>query len=378
MTITAQEILVDNASYPTPKIEQNSHLLPPARPGLREPGRAADEPRPGVRLRRGPGLRGRADRDHDRRGLSPVGDHRARPRRPVRRVREERAAVPARNREAPRRRVRDPRCRHAPTEIDRGGTDVLGRRARTGHAARLPQRPGDRARADRHDRLHDGLRYHRHRARHRAHQVQEARRRGLPQDRQQDRPGGAQEARLLRRPGRGDRQVHRRARDDRGRAGPQAGAPARLRLRLQAGQRRALHPLHGPRPDDGRDPAVPQWRDQQDREHARGGHGRGDRARSTSRAGSWASRPSRSIATAPSARSRCPRARRRTRATAEDKATIDSLTKQLEKLRSRSRSRTGGACRTSGRPSRTSSRSLATRATSPSACIRTASRARSS
>ena len=54
-------------------------------------------------------------------------------------------------------------------------------------------------------------------------------------------------------------------------------APAGLRLRVQAGQRRAVHPLHGPRPDDGRDPAVPQRRDQQDREHARGRHGRGDR-----------------------------------------------------------------------------------------------------
>ena len=50
-----------------------------------------------------------------------------------------------------------------------------------------------------------------------------------------------------------------------------------LRLRVQARQRRAVHPLHGPRPDDGRGPAVPQRRDQQDRQHARGRHGRGDR-----------------------------------------------------------------------------------------------------
>ena len=60
---------------------------------------------------------------------------------------------------------------------------------------------------------------------------------------------------------------------------PQARAPVRLRLRLQAGQRRALHPLHGPRPDDGRDPAVPLWRDQQDRQHARGGDRGGHRRR---------------------------------------------------------------------------------------------------
>jgi len=29
LTITAQEILVDNASYPTPKIEENSHRFRP-------------------------------------------------------------------------------------------------------------------------------------------------------------------------------------------------------------------------------------------------------------------------------------------------------------------------------------------------------------
>ena len=78
--------------------------------------------------------------------------------------------------------------------------------------------------------------------------------------------------------GRGDPRLHQRARDDRGRAAPQARAPVGLRLRVQAGQRRAVDPLHGPRPDDGRDPAVHLRRDQQDREHAGGRDGRGDRA----------------------------------------------------------------------------------------------------
>ena len=50
LTITAQEILVDNASYPTPQIEENSPPLPAARAGLRQPRRAAHEPRPGLRL----------------------------------------------------------------------------------------------------------------------------------------------------------------------------------------------------------------------------------------------------------------------------------------------------------------------------------------
>ena len=57
--------------------------------------------------------------------------------------------------------------------------------------ARLPQRAGDRARADRHHRPPDGLRHDRHRARLLAGEVQEARGRRLLQDRQ---PVGARGA----------------------------------------------------------------------------------------------------------------------------------------------------------------------------------------
>ena len=62
-----------------------------------------------------------------------------------------------------------------------------------------------------------------------------------------------------------------------GAPGAQARAPDGVRLRLQAGQRRAVHPLHGPRPDDGCHAAVPVGRHQQDRQHARGRHGGGHR-----------------------------------------------------------------------------------------------------
>ena len=48
--------------------------------------------------------------------------------------------------------------------IDRRGTVILGRRTRIGHAIRVPECPGDRACADRHDRFHDGLRHDRRRA----------------------------------------------------------------------------------------------------------------------------------------------------------------------------------------------------------------------
>ena len=57
-------------------------------------------------------------------------------------------------------------------------------RSTLGERARLPQRPGDRDRADRHHRPGDGLRHHRRRAGLRAGQVQEARRRRLLQDHQ--------------------------------------------------------------------------------------------------------------------------------------------------------------------------------------------------
>ena len=88
VTITAQEILVDNASLPDAQDRGELAQVPTARPRLRQPRRAADEPRPRLRLRRGSQLRRRPDRDHARRGLPAVGDHRPRPRRPVRRVQE--------------------------------------------------------------------------------------------------------------------------------------------------------------------------------------------------------------------------------------------------------------------------------------------------
>ena len=71
VTILAQEIIVDNASYPREKHRREQPPLPSARTGLRQPGRAADEPGAGLRQRRGSGLRGGRDRAHVRRGLPP-------------------------------------------------------------------------------------------------------------------------------------------------------------------------------------------------------------------------------------------------------------------------------------------------------------------
>ena len=59
IVFTAQEILVGRADYPTQPIAETSRKLPPARPRLRQPRRAADGARPALRLgrRAGPGRR---------------------------------------------------------------------------------------------------------------------------------------------------------------------------------------------------------------------------------------------------------------------------------------------------------------------------------
>ena len=46
--IVAQEIMVDNASYPTERIGRNSHDYRPAGAWLRQPGRDADGHQPAL------------------------------------------------------------------------------------------------------------------------------------------------------------------------------------------------------------------------------------------------------------------------------------------------------------------------------------------
>ena len=103
----AQEIIVDNASYPTRAIGKNSHAYRPLGLGYANLG--------ALLMSRGLPYDSDAGRDyaaahhraHDRRGLRAVGADRARPRRPVRRLREEPRAVPARHAQAPRRDASD-------------------------------------------------------------------------------------------------------------------------------------------------------------------------------------------------------------------------------------------------------------------------------
>ena len=118
-------------------------------------------------------------------------------------------------------------------------------------------------------------------------------------------PAALAQARLHADADRGDHRLHRRARDDRGRA--RHSSPSTCRSSTARSSRAngdAVDPLHGPRPDDGRGPAVPLGRDQQDGQHAGGRDGRGHRAGLHRGLEARASRRSPSTATAASAPSR--------------------------------------------------------------------------
>ena len=78
-----------------------------------------------------------------------------------------------------------------PDDLLAGAPPGVGRGARDRRGARVPERPGHRARADRNDQLHDGLRHDGRGAGLLARQVEEARRRRRDHDRQQDRADGA-------------------------------------------------------------------------------------------------------------------------------------------------------------------------------------------
>ena len=154
--------------------------------------------------------------------------------------------------------------------------------------------------------------------------------------------------------------LHRRARHDRRRARPEGRAPRRLRLRVHAAQRQAVDRLAGPRPDDGRRPAVPLRRDLEDGQHAARHHGRGHRQgvlRRLEARPQGAGHLPRRLEGKPAAGHRAPKANAR----------------PPRPQRRQAAPRT--AARHAAERSRTSSASPATRATSPSACSPTAGRA---
>jgi ribonucleoside-diphosphate reductase alpha chain len=207
--ITAQEILVDNASYPTAPIAENSHIFRTLGLGYANLGSLIMSYGKGYDSRRRPRPRRRDHLAHDRHRLRSQRRDRRRdrpvPRLPRRALRRRRKAARARQRRADARSHRA--HLKACADIDSTAPALHPHRRRQGvgnalakaRKARLPQRAGHRPRAHRHHRLPHGLRHHRHRARHRAGEVQAPRRRRHAQDRQPDRARRAQGTRLQRR-----------------------------------------------------------------------------------------------------------------------------------------------------------------------------------
>ena len=125
----AQEIIVGYSSYPTPEIGRNALKFRQLGLGLREPRRAADGPRPPVRLGRGSRLRRGDHGDHDRPRVPQVGRGREADG-PARRLRGERGGDDRRDLEAPRGGREHPAHRLGAGRHALGGPQGVGRRAR--------------------------------------------------------------------------------------------------------------------------------------------------------------------------------------------------------------------------------------------------------
>ena len=138
--IVAQEIIVDNASYPTAEDRRELARLPAAGPGLRQSGRAADVDGHPLRQRPGPRLRRRHHRRHVRAGLPDQLARSPQSTGPFAGLRRQRAAVPRSDPHAPR--FGEP---HQPPQHSRGA--VPGRAAVLGRGLRI--RPPLRATATR-------------------------------------------------------------------------------------------------------------------------------------------------------------------------------------------------------------------------------------
>ena len=130
IVFTAQEILVGESSYPDREDREERARLSSARPRLRQPRCAPDGARPGVRLRRGPGL-GRRHHGADDRARVPDLGARRRCDGSLRGVRAERGRDAPRGAQAPGGGRRD-RGRARPGGAALGRQALVGR----GHLAR--------------------------------------------------------------------------------------------------------------------------------------------------------------------------------------------------------------------------------------------------
>ena len=369
--ITAMEIIVGNASYPTPRIAENSERFRPLGLGYANLG--------ALLMARGIPYDSDAGRDYAA-AITALMSGAAYAQ--SARIAETTGPFAGfeDNREPMLRVMRKHREAHQGARSGlraarpaAGRARVVGRGDRARRAVRAAQQPDLGAGAHRHHRVHDGLRHHRRRARHRARQVQEAGRRRRHQDRQQDGAARAQAARLRQGPGAAHRRARRRAGHHRGRRRPAGRAPAGVRLRVPSGQRLAVDPLPRPPQDAGRHSAVHLGRDLEDHQHARDLDGRGHRRRLPRglEAGLQGGRHLPRRLQAQPAAVDPPRGR------AGDRARGGAAV-AAPQAPAASRSLVASSCPTSAGRSPTSSRSTATRATSRSASTTTASRARSS
>ena len=188
--ITAQEILVSNASYPTAKIAVNSEDFRPLGLGYCNLGALLMAQGTGLRFRRRPHFSRRSDRDYDRRGLSSIGENRGNIVGPFNGYAEQPRTDAARHRQTPRRRG-PYRALDCARRLDQRRASRVGRSLAARPEARLSQRANHGFGADRHHCVYDGRRHDRHRTGHRAGEIQEAGRRRLAENRQ---PDGARSA----------------------------------------------------------------------------------------------------------------------------------------------------------------------------------------
>ncbi len=233
--ILAQEIIVDNASYPTEKIGENSHNFRPLGLGFANLGA----------LLMSMGIPYDSDQGRDFAGAitavmcgqsyltssrvtaatGPFSGYTVNEQPFLEVIRMHRDSVGRINKN------------NIPSGAVPGRAEVLGRGVRVGPARWIPQRAGDRTGAHGDHRIHDGLRHHGRGAGPGAGQVQKTGGRRGDQDRQQHRAGGADQAGVYAGAGGEDRGPHRFHGDHRRRAESEAGAPGGVRLQLPSAER---------------------------------------------------------------------------------------------------------------------------------------------
>ena len=210
--ITAQEILVDNASYPTKEIAENSHIFRTLGLGFANLGSLIMSYGLPYDSDEGRALAGAITVDHDRPRLRAIarkspatmGAVQGLSRRALRaRVQAagqgQRRIHARRHQAAPRSRRRNPAERGVQLSEGRSAHDCWDRALERGKQVGYRNAQVTVLAPDRHDRVPDGLRHHRRRARHRAGEIQTARRRRHVEDRQSHRAGSAAPPRLQRR-----------------------------------------------------------------------------------------------------------------------------------------------------------------------------------